>query len=87
MTWAVVLDRDGTINEEVEYLSDPAQLCLIDGAAAAIRSPSLCRSVAHGRTPDSTQQPLAGQGVSKRRSTDGIAAQTAQRCQIAPVSN
>ncbi len=32
-----LLDRDGTINEEVEYLSDPAQLRLLPGAARAIR--------------------------------------------------
>jgi D-glycero-D-manno-heptose 1,7-bisphosphate phosphatase len=34
---AVFLDRDGTINEEVEYLNDPQQLRLIPGAAQAIR--------------------------------------------------
>jgi D-glycero-D-manno-heptose 1,7-bisphosphate phosphatase len=34
---AVFLDRDGTINEDVEYLSDPAALVIIDGAARAIR--------------------------------------------------
>ena len=34
---AVFLDRDGTINEEVEYLSDPGDLRLIAGAAGAIR--------------------------------------------------
>jgi D-glycero-D-manno-heptose 1,7-bisphosphate phosphatase len=34
---AIFLDRDGTINEEVHYLSDPAHLRLIPGAAAAIR--------------------------------------------------
>jgi len=34
---AVFLDRDGTINEEVDYLSDPEQLVLLPGAAAAIR--------------------------------------------------
>lgn len=33
----VFLDRDGTINEDVGYLSDPAGLVLIEGAAAAIR--------------------------------------------------
>lgn len=33
---AVFLDRDGTINEEVEYLSDPEQMVLIPGAAAAV---------------------------------------------------
>jgi D-glycero-D-manno-heptose 1,7-bisphosphate phosphatase len=34
--WAVFLDRDGTINEEVNYLGDPAQLKLTPGAAKAI---------------------------------------------------
>jgi D-glycero-D-manno-heptose 1,7-bisphosphate phosphatase len=33
---AVFLDRDGTLNEEVDYLSDPAQLVLIPGAASAV---------------------------------------------------
>ena len=37
MKSAVFLDRDGTINEEVEYLSDPDDLCLIPGTAEAIR--------------------------------------------------
>lgn len=34
----VFLDRDGTINEEVNYLSQPNQLRLIDGAAEAVKS-------------------------------------------------
>ena len=34
--WAVFLDRDGTINEEVNYLGDPADLKLTPGAAQAI---------------------------------------------------
>jgi D-glycero-D-manno-heptose 1,7-bisphosphate phosphatase len=33
---AVFLDRDGTLNEEVDYLSDPERLALIPGAAAAV---------------------------------------------------
>jgi D-glycero-D-manno-heptose 1,7-bisphosphate phosphatase len=33
---AIFLDRDGTLNEEVDYLSDPEQLVLISGAAAAV---------------------------------------------------
>ena len=33
---AVFLDRDGTLNEEVDYLSDPDLLVLIPGAAAAV---------------------------------------------------
>jgi D-glycero-D-manno-heptose 1,7-bisphosphate phosphatase len=34
---AVFLDRDGTINEEVDFLRTPEQLRLIPGAGAAIR--------------------------------------------------
>ena len=34
---AVLLDRDGTLVEEIDYLKDPAQLRLIAGAAAAVR--------------------------------------------------
>jgi phosphoheptose isomerase len=33
----VILDRDGTVNVERHYLSSPAQLELLDGAAAGIR--------------------------------------------------
>lgn len=33
---AVFLDRDGTINEEVDYLTDPDQLRLYPGSGAAI---------------------------------------------------
>ncbi|MBN1260599.1 MAG: HAD family hydrolase [Anaerolineae bacterium] len=36
MNWAVFLDRDGTINREVNYLSDPADLALLPGAAEGI---------------------------------------------------
>ncbi len=35
--WAVFLDRDGVINEELNYLSSPAQLKLLPGAAQAIQ--------------------------------------------------
>lgn len=34
---AVFLDRDGTINREVDYLSDPEQLELLPGVADALR--------------------------------------------------
>ena len=37
MNRAVFLDRDGTVNEEVGYLSDLRRLRLIPGAGAAIR--------------------------------------------------
>ncbi|MCC6503227.1 MAG: HAD family hydrolase [Deltaproteobacteria bacterium] len=33
----VFLDRDGTINEDVEYLSNPSGLVIIEGAGKAIR--------------------------------------------------
>lgn len=33
---AVFLDRDGTLNEEVDYLHDPDELALIPGAAQAV---------------------------------------------------
>jgi D-glycero-D-manno-heptose 1,7-bisphosphate phosphatase len=33
---AVFLDRDGTLNEEVDYLSDPDRLVMIPGAAGAV---------------------------------------------------
>lgn len=33
---AVFVDRDGTLNELNGYISDPDQLCLIDGAGAAV---------------------------------------------------
>ncbi|MEW5766508.1 MAG: D-glycero-beta-D-manno-heptose 1,7-bisphosphate 7-phosphatase [bacterium] len=34
---AVFLDRDGVINEEVDYLGNPEELFLLPGAASAIR--------------------------------------------------
>jgi D-glycero-D-manno-heptose 1,7-bisphosphate phosphatase len=37
MTKAVFLDRDGTVNEEVGYMTDLSKLRLIPGAGAAIR--------------------------------------------------
>lgn len=36
MRRAVFLDRDGTINEEAEYLSDPGRLALLPGAGEAL---------------------------------------------------
>ncbi len=35
--WAVFLDRDGVINEEVNYLGSPELLKLLPGAAQAVR--------------------------------------------------
>jgi D-glycero-D-manno-heptose 1,7-bisphosphate phosphatase len=37
MNKAVFLDRDGTVNEEVGYLTDLSRLRLIAGAGAAIK--------------------------------------------------
>ena len=37
MNRAVFLDRDGTVNEEVGYLRDLADLRLIPGAGASIK--------------------------------------------------
>jgi D,D-heptose 1,7-bisphosphate phosphatase len=37
VSWAVFLDRDGTINEPVGLLSEPDQLQLIPGVAAALK--------------------------------------------------
>jgi histidinol-phosphate phosphatase family protein len=37
MQRAVFLDRDGTIIEEKDYLSDPDQIVILPGAAAALR--------------------------------------------------
>lgn len=34
---AIFLDRDGTINEDVNFLSSPEQVILIDGSAEAIK--------------------------------------------------
>lgn len=37
---AIFLDRDGTIIEEKDYLADPDQVVLLDGAAAGLRAMS-----------------------------------------------
>jgi D-glycero-D-manno-heptose 1,7-bisphosphate phosphatase len=37
MNWAVLLDRDGVINEDVSYLHQPEHLRLIPGSASAIQ--------------------------------------------------
>lgn len=37
MNRAIFLDRDGTLNEEAEYLSDPAGLVLLPGAGEALK--------------------------------------------------
>ena len=55
---AVFLDRDGTINEEVPYLSRPEQLKILPGTAEAIR---LLHSAGF-RIPVITNQPVVARG-------------------------
>lgn len=52
----VLLDRDGTINEEVGYVLAPRDLRLIDGAAAAIRE---LRELGLGIVVVTNQSPVA----------------------------
>jgi histidinol-phosphate phosphatase family protein len=54
----VLLDRDGTINVEVEHLSTPDQLQLIDGVEAAIRA----LNQAEYRCCIVTNQPVVARG-------------------------
>jgi D-glycero-D-manno-heptose 1,7-bisphosphate phosphatase len=66
--WAVFLDRDGVINEEVNYLSSPELLKLLPGAAHAIRLLNRRRipvivvsnqaGVARGRFPEEQVQTI-----------------------------
>ena len=37
-TWAVFLDRDGTLNREVDYLGDPQQLEILPGVPEGLRT-------------------------------------------------
>lgn len=55
---AVFLDRDGVLNEEVSYISDPDQVALIDGASEALKQ--LNRS--HYRSVIVTNQPVVARG-------------------------
>lgn len=55
---AVFLDRDGVVNEERSYISDPNEVVLIEGAADALRQ--LNRS--HYRTVIVTNQPVVARG-------------------------
>jgi len=57
--WGVFLDRDGTINEEVGLIDDPAKLKIIPGSAAAIK-----RLKAAGATlVVTTNQPVIARGM------------------------
>jgi len=60
---AIFLDRDGTINEEVSYISRPEQLKLIPGAAEAIR---LLRAAGY-RIVVITNQPVIARGECSER--------------------
>ncbi|WP_163407803.1 HAD-IIIA family hydrolase [Flavobacterium ajazii] len=55
---AIFLDRDGTINEEVNHLSQPEQLVLINGAAEGIRKINRSGMLAVGIT----NQPVIARG-------------------------
>jgi histidinol-phosphate phosphatase family protein len=60
---AVFLDRDGTINEEVSYITHPEQLRLLPGAAEAVR---MMRSAGF-RTVVVTNQPVIARGECSER--------------------
>lgn len=51
----VLLDRDGTINEEVDYVLDPSELVLIPGATDALRE---LRSLGLGIVVVTNQSPV-----------------------------
>lgn len=57
--WGVFLDRDGTINEEVGLVADPALLRLIPGAADAIRR----LRAAGAAVIVTTNQPVVARGL------------------------
>jgi D,D-heptose 1,7-bisphosphate phosphatase len=65
---AVFLDRDGTLNVEVNRLSDPAQLRLIDGAGEAVRALNRAGVLAVGIT----NQPVVARGDVSWRTLDLI---------------
>lgn len=54
----VFLDRDGTLNHEVEHLRDPCQLILLDGVSEAVRRINRSGMVAVGIT----NQPVLARG-------------------------
>jgi histidinol-phosphate phosphatase family protein len=65
---AVFLDRDGTLNAEVNHLSHRDQLVLLDGAAAAVR----CLNRAGLLTVILTNQPVIARGDCTLEELDGI---------------
>ena len=64
----VLVDRDGTINEEADYVLDPGQLRLIPGSAAALRE---LRALGLGIVVVTNQSPI-GRGWLTRDGLDGI---------------
>jgi histidinol-phosphate phosphatase family domain/HAD-superfamily hydrolase, subfamily IIIA len=58
---AVFIDRDGVINEDIDYLSNPDELMLIDGSVDAIRSLNKAGLLAIGVT----NQPVIARGEAK----------------------
>lgn len=58
---AVFIDRDGVINEDIDYLSNPDDLVLIDGSIEAIRSLNQAGLLAIGVT----NQPVIARGEAK----------------------
>lgn len=64
----IFLDRDGTINEEVNYLRDPDQLVLIPGASAAIRKLNQSGAL----TVCITNQPIVARGEASFKVVDNI---------------
>ncbi len=68
MRWAVFLDRDGTINEDIGYLSEPGQLRFIKRSAEAMRMLNRARipaviitnqaGIAKGLIPESAVAPI-----------------------------
>jgi len=57
--WGVFLDRDGTINEEVGLIDDPAKLRIISGSAAAIKR----LKAAGAAIVVATNQPVVARGL------------------------
>ncbi len=70
----VLLDRDGTINEEVDHVLDPAQLRLIPGAAAALRE---LRALGLGLVVLTNQSPV-GRGWISSAQLDAIHARLSE---------
>jgi histidinol-phosphate phosphatase family protein len=78
---AVFLDRDGTLNHEVGYIGDPAELALVPGAPAA-----LARLAAAGfALVVVTNQSAIGRGLYTRTQVDAVHARLAAELAAAGV--